>query len=249
MVAAHRRGYEVTATANHPARNPAREAMLAAVQRGLSDVPPSEHPDQPVERHYRRDREPRDRVGLLRDRLHDMGVEVLPCSPEQVAATTARALADIGTASVLCPPDLPATWRPTAANLYDDDRAADAAAIARHGAGLTGCALAIAETGTLVLDGGALSGRRLLSLVPDLHVCVVRERDVVGDVPQALAGLDPVAPLTFISGPSATVDIELVRTQGVHGPRALRVVLVTENAHSNTDEEVKTHDSEGDGSH
>jgi L-lactate dehydrogenase complex protein LldG len=92
---------------------------------------------------------------------------------------------------------------------------------------LTGCALAVAETGTIVLDGRPDCGRRALTLIPDHHVCVVRADQVVATVPDAIAALTPTAPLTFISGPSATSDIELQRVEGVHGPRRLDVVLVS----------------------
>ncbi len=95
---------------------------------------------------------------------------------------------------------------------------------------ITGCALAIADTGTIVLDSSMESGRRALTLIPDHYVCVVREDQVVASVPDAIARLDQNRPLTFVSGPSATSDIELDRVEGVHGPRELDVVLVSPTA-------------------
>jgi L-lactate dehydrogenase complex protein LldG len=91
---------------------------------------------------------------------------------------------------------------------------------------LTGCAVAVAETGTLVLDGSAGQGRRVVSLIPDYHLCVVWVDQVVADVPQLVAAVDLTRPVTLISGPSATSDIELNRVEGVHGPRTLEVILV-----------------------
>jgi L-lactate dehydrogenase complex protein LldG len=119
---------------------------------------------------------------------------------------------------------------PTGVELLRDDPPLDLAALDDVDGVLTGCALAIAETGTLVLDAAPASGRRALTLVPDLHVCVVGEDQIVADLPEAIAALRGAAedrrPITFVSGPSATSDIEFERIEGVHGPRMLEVVVV-----------------------
>ena len=130
---------------------------------------------------------------------------------------------------LVIPPDLPAAWLPQNVTFIRDDELTNAELSAADGV-LTGCALAVAQTGTLVLDGGATQGRRALTLLPDLHLCVVFARQIVGTVPEAVAALHQVAtrPLTLISGPSATSDIELSRVEGVHGPRTLDVLLVEE---------------------
>ena len=114
--------------------------------------------------------------------------------------------------------------------LVADDPPLGARALDGFDGVLSGCALAIAETGTIVLDGGARSGRRAITLVPDYHVCVVEAERIVAAVPDAVAALGEAAaegrPITFVSGPSATSDIELDRVEGVHGPRTLDVFVV-----------------------
>ena len=167
-------------------------------------------------------------LDVLVDRLEDYKASVLRCGPDDVATTVTRALdGGLGTgwvpAEIAVAPGLPAGWRPTRSTEDDGRPATDLVSFA---AAVTGVAAAIAETGTLVLDGSPLSGRRALSLLPDCLVCVVTADQVVGGVPEGLARLDPTAPLTLISGPSATSDIELSRVEGVHGPRTLVVVLV-----------------------
>jgi L-lactate dehydrogenase complex protein LldG len=124
------------------------------------------------------------------------------------------------------PAGLPAAWRPPGA--VEDHGLTPRELDALDGV-LTGCTVAIAETGTLVLAAGPAEGRRALTLVPDLHVCVVRPTQVVETVPEAFEALRGLErrPLTFVSGPSATSDIELQRVEGVHGPRTL-VVLILE---------------------
>jgi L-lactate dehydrogenase complex protein LldG len=163
----------------------------------------------------------------LATRLTDYGVTVLRvASPDAIATTAAGQFRDRGLARIVVPPDLPAAWRP--ADTIPDHGLAMEDLNAAGGA-MTGCRLAIAESGTVVLDGGKLSGRRALTLLPDYHLCVVLTDQIVGLLPEAmpsLVGAVRAGPLTFFSGPSATADIELDRVQGVHGPRTLDVILV-----------------------
>ena len=127
---------------------------------------------------------------------------------------------------IVTPAGIPDEW---IENPLRDDPALDPYELDASDGVLTTCALAIAQTGTIVLDGGPGMGRRALTLLPDYHLCVVRQGQLVSSVPEAIGKLkdDPTRPLTFISGPSATVDIEMVRVRGVHGPRRLEVILVT----------------------
>ncbi|OBF42113.1 lactate utilization protein C [Mycolicibacterium peregrinum] len=128
---------------------------------------------------------------------------------------------------VAVPADLPKAWIESIDTVVDlPDAPLTVGQLDRVGAVVTGCAWGIASTGTLILDTGKAQGRRALTLVPDHHICVVFPHQIVDTVPQGFAALDPFKPLTFISGPSATSDIELTRIEGVHGPRSLDVLLV-----------------------
>jgi len=169
-------------------------------------------------------------LDLLAERLHDYGCTVRRVAPGQVGETVAEALRQRGARRLVVPPGLDLAGLgladpPGGIEILDDDSLSPAALDAVDGV-ITGAAVAIAETGTIVLDGSPGQGRRALSLVPDYHLCVLRADQVVALVPEALARLNPGRPLTWISGPSATSDIELDRVQGVHGPRTLEVVLV-----------------------
>src|SRR5205823_14366190 len=132
---------------------------------------------------------------------------------------------------LVVPQGLPPAWRGADVELVDDDGLSALELDGVNGA-LTGCTAAVAETGTIVLTAGPREGRRALTLVPDVHICVVRETQIVELLPEALAllGADgfELRPITFISGPSATSDIELSRVEGVHGPRNLVVLVVTD---------------------
>ncbi|MFI5760912.1 lactate utilization protein C [Streptomyces sp. NPDC051563] len=204
-----------------------REQILARIRRAL----PEPRPDTAIPRDYlpfHGARTPAETVDLLAANLTEYRAKVHRVGEDGIAVLLARLLAERGASSVLVPPGLPPYW--TAA--VDATRVHDRTDSTPHqldsvDSVVTGCALAIAETGTIVLDGGPEQGRRRITLVPDHHICVVRvPGQVVDSVPQALPLLDPTRPLTWISGPSATSDIELDRVEGVHGPRTLEVVLL-----------------------
>jgi L-lactate dehydrogenase complex protein LldG len=131
----------------------------------------------------------------------------------------------LGGRQVVVPAGLPRHWLPDGVDVLSDGDLPTERVAAVDGV-VTAAAVAVAETGTILLDGGPDQGRRLITLLPDMHVCVLRAEQVVATVPDALGRVDPHRPLTWISGPSATSDIELNRVEGVHGPRNLHVVLV-----------------------
>jgi L-lactate utilization protein LutC len=167
------------------------------------------------------------------ERLADYRAAVRRVSADALEDAIAEVLVGRGAKKVGVPPGLSAAWRPRAGVV--EDHGLTVAELDTLDGVMTGCTVAIAETGTIVLAGGPADGRRALTLVPDLHVCVVEESQIVDLVPEAIAALEPLVrelrrPLTFISGPSATSDIELSRVEGVHGPRTLIVFVVRSSA-------------------
>ena len=205
----------------------AREVVLARVRRALA-TPQSPLADVPREYRTSGDHPPGHHLLLDRfeQRLLDYRAAVHRCSPDSVGDAVALALREAGAVHVAVPTGLPPPWQqPWSAKAVLDNGLSVTELDGLDGA-VTGCAIAIAETGTIVLDAGPTCGRRALTLVPDLHICIVLGDQVVASVPEGVARLDPQRPLTFVSGPSATSDIELSRVEGVHGPRRLHVMIV-----------------------
>lgn len=209
-----------------------RDSMLDRIRRAVAAGAPA-HPPGPVPRDYRTSGElapgSAEAVALLVDRLQDYSAQVVLTRPETggVAAAVGR-LTD-GLARVVIPPGLPLHVRTA---LIGCEVAVDTEPapltpreLDQIDAVVTTAVVAIAATGTIILDGSAGQGRRAITLVPDRHLVVLRASQVVQTVPEGLRRLDPTAPLTMISGPSATSDIELSRVDGVHGPRTLQVVI------------------------
>ena len=195
----------------------AREEILARIRTALGSTAA---PPVTVPREYLQSSTMDDLVEVFTDRLLDYGATVVPIARDGVADAIAAQVRG----RVRVAPGLP--WPVPGAEPDDGGPVAELDAV---DTAVTACAAACAQTGTIVLDGSPDQGRRALSLVPDRHVCVVHSEQIAGIVPELLARLDLHRPTTFISGPSATADIELQRVSGVHGPRQLVVILVTDN--------------------
>ena len=182
-----------------------------------------------VERKYRREvTRPREVIlELLVDRLRDYDARVVRAMHVDVRMAAARMLGERRAKRMVVPRGLAAEWLPVGIEFVVDE-ILPAAELDRVDGVMTGATLAIAETGTVVLQNVAGQGRRAVTLVPDYHLCIVRVEDVVETVPEAIGRLQATAGLatTFVSGPSATADIEMTRIKGVHGPRFLDVILV-----------------------
>lgn len=215
----------------------ARGVVLGRIRRALSGSSPADAHAR-VMRDYRlRDETPHERlVDEFIERVREYRARVERVAPGALAGDIADTCRTLHIKTLLIPTDLPREWVEEAVRggvLLRPDTSLSHSELDDCDAVLTGCALGIAQTGTIVLDAGAAQGRRAITLVPDVHLCVVRERQVLGLVPEAIAALagavrEEHRPLTFISGPSATSDIELSRVEGVHGPRSLVVFVVAE---------------------
>lgn len=212
----------------------ARDDVLARIAAAHEAAPPPDLPYSGVARDYRTT-SVLDHEALterLVDRLLDYKALVRRCTPAELPSVVAAALAERGAQSIVVPGGLDQAWLsevPEGTLRVDGAEPADQLSVAeldQTDGVLTSCAVAVAETGTLVLDGSVGQGRRVVSLIPDYHLCVVLPEQVVADVPQLVARLEITRPTTMISGPSATSDIELNRVEGVHGPRTLEVIVV-----------------------
>ncbi|MGN6793646.1 MAG: LutC/YkgG family protein [Streptosporangiaceae bacterium] len=214
----------------------AREEVLARIRAAIGNAQPD---TKAAAVGYRTSSElgPAELIAVLTDRLRDYGAAVRTCTPDELGAAVGTALAERGARRVVLPPGLDLPVLAGIESVTDDGLSAEE--LDTFDGVVTMAAAAIAETGTIVLDGSPGQGRRALSLVPDYHLCVLRSDQVVGLVPEAVALLDPARPVrggsggspprlaqTWVSGPSATSDIELDRVEGVHGPRTLEVIIV-----------------------
>ena len=231
--------------------NKARDEIVQRIRAALRDVPVDETPAM-VERAYRQTSTATrpELIAQFAKRVAEYKVVVQQVTPDELLGAISAACATRGVRTLVVPADgyhtiLPAGWAPTGVELLRDQRLTNTQLDQSNGV-LTGCALAIAQTGTIVLDSGVGQGRRAITLLPDYHLCVVRDDQIVDLVAEAVARLDPLAqhaaglpenkrPITWISGPSATSDIELNRVEGVHGPRTLDVLIVVQQAEMKLD--------------
>jgi L-lactate dehydrogenase complex protein LldG len=214
----------------------ASEEILRRIRRATRDVPADERPeDLPIERSYRKEdvSSRKELVEQFAERVAEYEATVHRVGEVDLSETITEACRRRGVRKLVIPPGLPKGWIPEGVETLRDaarPRLTKEELDESDGV-LTGCSLGIAQTGTIVLDAGEGQGRRALTLLPDYHLCVVREEQVVGLVPEAFAKLADIVKgegraITFISGPSATSDIELNRVEGVHGPRTLEVLIV-----------------------
>ena len=206
----------------------AREDILGRIRTALKDNP--EAPQIPRQYRSTSELDEAAQIELLVDRLIDYKAQVSVVDAADVPARIAELLADAQ--SYVVPAGINADWLTGLELEHDSRRRTDSttapltvAELDGIDAVVTGSAVSVAETGTIILDGSPNQGRRAISLVPDHHICIVKATDITGILPEALRRVDGTQPLTMISGPSATSDIELERVEGVHGPRKLDVII------------------------
>jgi L-lactate dehydrogenase complex protein LldG len=199
---------------------PAKDEILTRIRDALTDRP---RPTPPPRDYHRALHPDTDVVELFAKRAADYQATIHRTDPAGLPTAIAAAA---GGRRLVIPAGIPPDWTAGLATVADDPPLSNADLEAVPGV-LTGAAVAIALTGTVILDAGPDQGRRALTLLPDLHLCVVRTDQIVGTIAEALDRLDPARPLTWISGPSATSDIELNRVEGVHGPRNLHIIIVS----------------------
>lgn len=213
----------------------AKDEILARVRAALSDVPDAApEVDTPVAWEYGKATRTDGVLDLFVERVEDYKAAVVRCGADEIPARIVDALRYLDITSVVLPAGLDGAWRSAIADagieIRDDEPRLTRAQLNETGAVVTASCVGAAESGTIMLDHRPDQGRRALTLVPDVHICVIRADQVVSDVPEAVARLAPSVrdadlPLTWISGGSATSDIELSRVEGVHGPRTLHVIL------------------------
>lgn len=212
----------------------AKTEILARIRAALRDVPESSaEQDVPVPWEYGRATRTEGVLDVFIDRVVDYKATLVRCGHDEVPARIVEGLRAHDVRSVVLPAGLEESWRSQIAaagiEMHDDEPRLTRAQLDGIGGVVTASAVGSAETGTIMLDHGPDQGRRALTLVPDVHVCVIRADQVVSDVPEAVARTSDAMragqPITWISGGSATSDIELSRVEGVHGPRTLHVVL------------------------
>jgi len=170
------------------------------------------------------------RVQLMTERLHEYGAEVVECAPADLPHIVVRQLQHSGTHHFVVPAGIPQEWMGTGITwLVDQNLSHDE--IERCGGVVTAASAGVADSGTIVLHHGPAEGRRVISLLPDFHLCVLRASQIVETLPEYFARfMEPPRLATYISGPSATADIEMTRIKGVHGPRFLSVIIVRDDA-------------------
>jgi L-lactate dehydrogenase complex protein LldG len=221
----------------------AREEVLARIAAAYRAAPPAELSYSDITREYRTtsDLQAAALIERLIDRLVDYRALVRQCGVDDLGAEIATALSKRSAQTVVAPTGLDPSWtRGFSGSVLTDGVSTDDQLNVLELDGvdgvITSCAVAIAETGTLILDGTPGQGRRVITLIPDYHLCVVFADQIVADVPDALVRLEATRPLTMISGPSATSDIELNRVEGVHGPRTLEVIIVDPSTATGSEE-------------